>query len=64
MISDVDIKLVENLLGQWLKGRHHVMDVLVVNRRWLLKCVKLWEPEFPKKQFLNLALVLDFTNLD
>jgi hypothetical protein len=40
------------------------MDVLVVNRRWLLKCVKLWEPEFPKKQFLNLALVLDFTNLD
>ena len=40
------------------------MDVLAVDRRWLLKCVKLWEPESPKKQFLNLALVLDFTNLD
>jgi hypothetical protein len=40
------------------------MDVLVVDRTWLLKYVKLWEPEFLKKQFRNLALVMDFTNLD
>jgi hypothetical protein len=42
----------------------HVTDVLVVDLRWLSEYVKLWKPEFLKKQFLNLPLVLDFTRLD
>jgi len=36
--------------------RRHVMGVLVVDRRWLLKCVRLWEPEFLSKQFRDLGL--------
>jgi hypothetical protein len=62
MINDVDTKLVENSLEQQPKKRLHVMDVLVVVRRWLLKSVKLWEPEFLKKQSSNLAIVPNFTN--
>jgi hypothetical protein len=64
MISNVDIKAVENLLGQWLKEKHHVMDVLAVDHRWLLKYVRLWEPRFLKKQLRNLAPALDLISLD
>lgn len=40
------------------------MDALAVGWRWLLKCVKLWEPESLRGWFLNLPIALYFTSLD
>jgi len=49
MISNVDIKAVENLLGQWLKERHHVMAVLAVDRGWPAKVCEIMGAKVPQE---------------